>query len=97
LLVLNRSLLNREYILINVLKALTSIISMCNLRHGRHSRHLSSTVACVFTAMLSINVHPIGLAHLSGMVWTGSLPSNGHIRHNIFLDTYSTYNMINNY
>jgi hypothetical protein len=28
---LNRSLLNREYILINVLKALASIISMCNL------------------------------------------------------------------
>jgi hypothetical protein len=31
MLVLNRSLLNREYILINVLKALASIISMCNL------------------------------------------------------------------
>jgi hypothetical protein len=29
--VLNRSLLNREYILINVLKALASIISMCDL------------------------------------------------------------------
>jgi hypothetical protein len=29
--VLNRSLLNREYILINVLKALASIISICNL------------------------------------------------------------------
>jgi hypothetical protein len=29
--VLNRSLLNREYILIKVLKALASIISMCNL------------------------------------------------------------------
>jgi hypothetical protein len=27
----NRSLLNREYILMNVLKALASIISMCNL------------------------------------------------------------------
>jgi hypothetical protein len=33
MLVLNRSLLNREYeyILMNVLKALASIISMCNL------------------------------------------------------------------
>jgi hypothetical protein len=31
MLVLNRSLLNREYILINVLKALASIISICNL------------------------------------------------------------------
>jgi hypothetical protein len=30
-LALNRSLLNREYNLINVLKALASIISMCNL------------------------------------------------------------------
>jgi hypothetical protein len=29
--VLNRSLLNREYILINVLKSLASIISICNL------------------------------------------------------------------
>jgi hypothetical protein len=32
MLVFNSSRLNREYILINVLKALTSIISMCNLR-----------------------------------------------------------------
>jgi hypothetical protein len=31
MLVLNRSLLNREYILINGLKALASIISICNL------------------------------------------------------------------
>jgi hypothetical protein len=31
MLTLNRSLLNREYILMNVLKALASIISMCNL------------------------------------------------------------------
>jgi hypothetical protein len=31
ILVLNRSLLNREYILINILKVLASIISMCNL------------------------------------------------------------------
>jgi hypothetical protein len=30
MLVFNRSRLNREYILINVLKALASIISMCN-------------------------------------------------------------------
>jgi hypothetical protein len=32
MLALNRSLLNREYILMNVLKALASIICMCNLR-----------------------------------------------------------------
>jgi hypothetical protein len=31
MLALNRSLLNREYSLMNVLKALASIISMCNL------------------------------------------------------------------
>jgi hypothetical protein len=31
MLALNRSLLNREYIRINILKALASIISMCNL------------------------------------------------------------------
>jgi hypothetical protein len=31
MLALNRSLLNRECILINVLKALSSIICMCNL------------------------------------------------------------------
>jgi hypothetical protein len=31
MLALNRSLLNREYILMNVVKALASIISMCNL------------------------------------------------------------------
>jgi hypothetical protein len=31
MLVLNRSLLNKKYIRINVLKALASIISMCNL------------------------------------------------------------------
>jgi hypothetical protein len=36
MLVLNHSLLNREYILINVLKALTSIVSLCNL-HGNWS------------------------------------------------------------
>jgi hypothetical protein len=31
MLALNRSLLNREYILVNARKALASIISMCNL------------------------------------------------------------------
>jgi hypothetical protein len=31
MLALKRSLLNREYIIMNVLKALASIISMCNL------------------------------------------------------------------
>jgi hypothetical protein len=31
MLAFNRSLLNREYILINVLKELASVISMCNL------------------------------------------------------------------
>jgi hypothetical protein len=31
MLALNRSLFNREYILMNVLKALASVVSMCNL------------------------------------------------------------------
>jgi hypothetical protein len=31
MLALNRSLLNREYVLINALKALASIVLMCNL------------------------------------------------------------------
>jgi hypothetical protein len=45
MLVLNRSLLNREYILINVLKALASIISMCNL----HVTFLSKITPRYFT------------------------------------------------
>jgi hypothetical protein len=45
MLVLNRSLLNREYILINVLKALASIISICNL----HLTFLSNITPRYFT------------------------------------------------
>jgi hypothetical protein len=45
MLVLNRSLSNREYILINVLKALASIISMCNL----HVTFLSKFTQRYFT------------------------------------------------
>jgi hypothetical protein len=46
MLVLNLSLLNREYILINVLKALASIISMCNL----HVTFLSKITLRYFTS-----------------------------------------------
>jgi hypothetical protein len=45
MLVLNRSFLNREYILIKVLKALASIISMCNL----HVTLLSTITPGYFT------------------------------------------------
>jgi hypothetical protein len=45
MLVLNRSLMNREYILINVLKALASIISICNL----HVTFLSMITPRYFT------------------------------------------------
>jgi hypothetical protein len=45
MLVLNRSHLNNEYILINVLKALASIISICNL----HASFLSKITLRYFT------------------------------------------------
>jgi hypothetical protein len=45
MLVLNCSLLHREYILINVLKALASRISICNL----HVTFLSKTTQRYFT------------------------------------------------
>jgi hypothetical protein len=45
MLALNHSLLNREYILMNVLKVLASIISMCNL----HVIFLSNITPRYFT------------------------------------------------
>jgi hypothetical protein len=42
---LNRSLLNREYTLMNILKPLASIISMCNL----HATFLSKSTSRYFT------------------------------------------------
>jgi hypothetical protein len=45
MLVLNRSLLNKEYILINVLKAFASIISICKL----HVTFLSKITPRYFT------------------------------------------------
>jgi hypothetical protein len=45
MLVLNRSLLKKEYILINVLKVLASIISLCNL----HATFLSKITSRYFT------------------------------------------------
>jgi hypothetical protein len=45
MLVFNRSLLDMEYILINVLKALASIISMCNL----HVTFLPNIIPRYFT------------------------------------------------
>jgi hypothetical protein len=47
MLVLNRSLLNREYILINVLKFLALIISMCN----RHVTFLSKIASRYFALL----------------------------------------------
>jgi hypothetical protein len=49
MLVVNRSLLNRKYILINVLKALASIISMCN----PHVTFLSNITPKYFTLFIN--------------------------------------------
>jgi hypothetical protein len=48
-LVLNHSLLEKEYILINVLKALASIISICNL----HVTFLSTITPRYFTLFIN--------------------------------------------
>jgi hypothetical protein len=52
MLVLNRSLLNREYILINDLKALASIISKCNL-HVTLLSKITSRYFTLFTNVIS--------------------------------------------
>jgi hypothetical protein len=55
MLVLNRSLLNREYILRDVLKTLTSVISMCNL-HG--STQVKVTLRLTVGQSVSLGVKP---------------------------------------
>jgi hypothetical protein len=57
MLVLNRSLLNREYIPINVLKALASISSMCNL----HVTLFSKITPRYFTLLISEMFRPLSL------------------------------------
>jgi hypothetical protein len=52
---LDLSLLNREYILINVLKALASIISMCNL----HVILLPKITSRYFTLFTNGIFHPV--------------------------------------
>jgi hypothetical protein len=49
MLALNRLLLNREYVLINVQKALASIISLCNL----HVTFLAKITPRYFALLLS--------------------------------------------
>jgi hypothetical protein len=60
--VLNRSLLNREYIQINVLKALASITSMCNL----YVPFLSKITPRYFTLFTDGIFHPFSLRWDSG-------------------------------
>jgi hypothetical protein len=55
MLVLNRSLLSSEYIIINVLKALASIISICNL----HVTFLSKITPIIFYAIYKSNISSI--------------------------------------
>jgi hypothetical protein len=52
MLVLNRSLLNREYILIDVPKVLVSIISMCNL-HVTFLSKITPRYSTLFTNGIS--------------------------------------------
>jgi hypothetical protein len=58
----NRSLLNREYILMNVLKSLASIISMCNL----HVILLSKITPINFTLFTNGMFFPFNVRRESG-------------------------------
>jgi hypothetical protein len=62
MLVLNRSLMNRGYILMNVLKALTSIVSMCSL----HVMFLSKMTPRYFTLFTNGISHPFNVRRKSG-------------------------------
>jgi hypothetical protein len=62
MLVLNHSLLNREYILINVRKALASIISTCNL----HVTSLSKNTQRHFTLFTNGIFRPSSVRRDSG-------------------------------
>jgi hypothetical protein len=62
MLALNRSLLSREYILMNVLKALDLIICMCNL----HVILLSNNTPRYFTLFTNGIIRPFNLRRESG-------------------------------
>jgi hypothetical protein len=62
MLVLDRSLLNRGYILINVLKALASIVSMCSL----HTIFLSKITQRYFTQFTNGISRPFNVKRKSG-------------------------------
>jgi hypothetical protein len=72
MLVLNRSLLNREYILVNVLKALASIIYMCNF----HVAFLSKITLRYFTLFASGMFRPFSVRWDSGsrLLWENYTP-----------------------
>jgi hypothetical protein len=61
MLAFNRSLLNSEYTLINVLMALASIISMCNL----HVTFLSKITRMYFALFTTLNITRVALYNLS--------------------------------
>jgi hypothetical protein len=62
MLTLNRSLLNREYALINVLKALALIISICNL----HVTYLSKITPRYFALFTNEISRPFNVRRDSG-------------------------------
>jgi hypothetical protein len=66
MLAFNRSLLNREYNLMNVLKALASIFSMCNL----HVILLSKITPRYFTLFTNGMFRPFNVRReSSGLLW----------------------------
>jgi hypothetical protein len=66
MLAFNHSLFNREYNLMNVLKALASIFSMCNL----HVILLSKVTPIYFTLFTNEMFHPFNVRRESGgLLW----------------------------
>jgi hypothetical protein len=70
MLALNRSLLNMEYILMNVLKALASIICMCNL----HVIFLSNNTPRYFTLFTNGILRPFNVRRESGRLFRAYFP-----------------------
>jgi hypothetical protein len=62
MLALNRSLLNKKYILMNVLKAFSSIIYMCN----RHVTFLSKITPRYFALFTNVIFRPFSVRQDSG-------------------------------